>query len=229
MRSWILLVMVLCGVVVLGLGCGPAAEAPDTTTTQAETEPKGTEAKAAPCCPTEAAAEKPEAAATEAKAAAATEAVKGTVAKAAAAATEAKGTEAKVTETKAPLTKQLAEAPKKLTEAGKAAAAPALKPAAPAATSPGKATKAKMMALMEATKTNDLAKIQAAAKDLCACAGKHKTKDATVAAKPDYQKMQAACMAAVKKVVDAKAAPDAVKAAGVAKGTCMSCHAVYKK
>ena len=231
MRSRIVLAMALCSIVVLGLGCGPAADAPEKTT--AGSESKGAAAKAEPCCPIEAAAEKAKAAAAEAKgtaektAAAVAEAAKETAEEVAAAATEAKGPNEKPAPKATDLTKKLADAPKKLTDAVKAAA-PALKLPAPAAPSSGKVAKAKMMALIEAAKANDLAKTQAAAKDLCASAAKHKAKDAAVAAKPDYQKMEAACIAAVKKVADAKAAPEAAKAAGAVRGTCSACHEMYK-
>ena len=113
-----------------------------------------------------------------------------------------------------------------------APAKPAPKPAEgeeAEAPSSGKCVKAKLAAMTEAAEAKDLAKIQAAAKDVCAALGKHKTKSAETAAKEDYKAKEAAAVAAVKAVAASTTADAAVAAADKAKATCMGCHMVYKK
>ena len=108
-----------------------------------------------------------------------------------------------------------------------AAAAEAPEPAAEAPSS-GTCLKGKVMAVNMAAEAKDLAKMQAAAEEACAAVGKHQPMDAELGKKPEFQKMHACAVAAIKKVAAAKTADEAATAAAAIMGTCKACHMVYK-
>lgn len=106
----------------------------------------------------------------------------------------------------------------------------AAKPAVqPKPMSSGKKVKVKMVALMEALKSNDLAKIKPAAQEACAAMGGHKAMDAKACAEPDYKAAEAEAIAGFQGAAGAATVVDAAKAAAGAKGACGNCHMQYKK
>ncbi len=98
----------------------------------------------------------------------------------------------------------------------------------PKANYPGTIARHKMMALMEATQSNSLHEIRAAAKTLADAMAKHKPANEKLAKQSDYVERENAAIAAIHKVIVQRSTMDATRAAKAIAATCADCHEAQK-